>query len=150
MADAPSGKNGKSGVTRVHVLTLSDESAHVRSLARSWAAGEVSIDDYRMIRSLTIEGMLDGQFATEAGGETSRSTVTEAPKTQSRNDDDDDDHDITAVGDQTVAEGDETDPNLETVVQPPPAPAALTAPRAALIAGVVLVLLGLILLVTLS
>jgi len=155
MADAPTGKNGKngkSGVTRVHVLALSGESAHVRSLARSWAAGEVSVDDYRTIRTLTLEGMLSGEFASDVPGNASASPAVEASGEASKAalDDDDDEHDITAVSDQTVAEGDDTDPNFEAGVQPHRAPAPSFAPRAALIAGVVLLLLGLIILVTLA
>lgn len=157
MTDAPSGKNGKnesdgkSGVTRVHVLTLSDESAHVRTLARSWAAGEVSLDDYRMIRALTIEGMLSGEFATNVPGNASEATGLAGSKTGPVDAaDDDDDHDITAVGDHSVAEGDDTDPNVEVVGKPPPAPASSSATRVALIAGAGLLLLGLILLVTLA
>ena len=143
MADAPSGKNG---VTRVHVLALSDESAHVRTLARSWAAGEVGVDDYRMIRSLTIEGMLNGEFATDLPGDASASSAPKAPPVTPAADDD---HDITAVGDPT-AEADLTDPHFEAIGDPPPPPAASSAPRAALIVGAILLVLGLIVLLTLS
>lgn len=151
MADASSGSNGKNGngaVTRVHVLTLSDESAHVRSLARSWAAGEVGMDDYRMIRAMTIEGMLNGELAIDVPGDAAAKPRAAASKVDAV--EDDDDHDITAVGDHTVAEGDDTDPNFEAVPAPPPAPALSPTPRAALIAGGVLLLLGLILLFTLA
>lgn len=137
MADTPS---GKTSVPRVHVLTLSEESAHVRSLARSWAAGEVGLDDYRMIRSMTIEGMLNGEIAIKPATD----AATENPQVDDS--DDDDDHDITAVGDQTVAEADDTDPNVEVVNAPPPTPAAAPLPRLALIAGGALLVLGIILL----
>jgi len=142
MADAPSSKNGGNGgnaAPRVHVLALSEESAHVRSLARSWAAGDVGLDDYRMIRSLTIEGMLSGELTADG----------EAAKPAAAASDDDDEHEVTAVGDETVAEGDDTDPNMEAVHERPPAPGASTAPRIALAAGAILLLIGLLLLLTL-
>ncbi len=128
MADAPSAKKGVT--RRVDVLTLSQESAHVRSLARSWAAGEVGVDDYRMIRSLTIEGMLSGEF------------VSTAPNASA----DDDDNDITAVGHDTVAEGDDTHPRFQAISEDPPMPPASPLPRIALVAGALLLVLGLIIL----
>ncbi|MCC5888589.1 MAG: hypothetical protein JJT88_19300 [Gammaproteobacteria bacterium] len=139
MADTPSGNN--KAATRVHVLTLSTESAHVRSLARSWAAGEVSVDDYRMIRSLTIEGMLSGEFDSQAPSSPASGEPSPA---------DDVDHDITAVGDKTVTKEDETDPNFEAIVPPPQPPATSPFPRVALIAGAVLLVLGVILLLSMA
>lgn len=137
MADTPSNKRGG---TRVHVLTLSEQSAHVRALARSWAAGEVSMDDYRTIRALTIEGMLNGEFAN---GAPDAADTTASPH-------DAEDHDITAVGDRTGAEGDDTEVNPDAPIEATRPMDASSLPRVALIAGAVLLVLGVILLFTLS
>ena len=47
-------------VTR-HLLELSSASAHLRAGARAWAAAEVPRDDYRLIRSMTIEALIEGE-----------------------------------------------------------------------------------------
>lgn len=140
MTDAPSGQPPKQ---RLHVLTLSEQSAHVRSVARSWAAGEVSLEDYRMIRSLTLEGMLSGELATDLPASDGADAASV--------DEPDDDHDITEVGDHRVDdEDDDTDPNAGVKPELTPAgPPGAPIPRLALIAGGVLLLLGLILLLTL-
>lgn len=140
MAGAPPDNNA---VTRVHVLTLSAESAHVRSIARSWAAGEVSVDDYRMIRSMTIEGMLNGDFATGGPGDAPGSEAQQASNVLF---DDEDDQDTTAVGDQVVTASGDIHPHSESVGKPAVVPTEQSVPRVALMAGAVLLVLGLIML----
>ena len=55
--------NDAKAVTR-HLLELSAASAHVRAVARAWGAGEVPRDDYRLIRSMTIEALIEGESPT--------------------------------------------------------------------------------------
>lgn len=140
MADAPSDKRGS---TRVNVLALSDESAHVRSLARGWAAGEVSVDDYRTIRALTIEGMLSGELGSDAASDTQVSKSPSASRSAAG------DHDNTTTGEGDFGDSDETAPRVGGVHDLPPASPPPSTSRVALIAGAVLLVIGLIVLLTL-
>ncbi len=137
MAGSPSGGKGR---PRSHVLTLAPESAQVREVARSWAAGEVTLEDYRMIRSITLEGMLSGEIAVPEDVTASHADATLRPG---------EDPDITEVGDETKDDpADITEPNPDPPVNLDHEPTT-HAPRLAWLAGVILLVLGVILLLTL-
>ncbi|TVS18663.1 MAG: hypothetical protein EA417_02695 [Gammaproteobacteria bacterium] len=139
MAGSLSGGNGR---TRSHVLILAPESAQVREVARSWAAGEVTQEDYRMIRSITLEGMLSGEIAVPEDV-----TASHADATLRRGED----ADITEVGDPAKDDPtDITEPNPDPPTNPDlDRDATEHAPRLAWLAGVILLVLGVVLLLTL-
>lgn len=141
MAESPSKGGGK---VRSHLLRLAPESAQVREVAKSWAAGEIGLDDYRMIRTITLEGMLSGEIPLPGEPSADITDVTVRP-----NQTPDDDPDATQVGDDTADDlADITEPNPEPVAEPAAA-GAPSAPRVAWLAGVILLVLGVILLLTL-
>ncbi len=132
------------GKVRSHLLILAPESAQVREVARSWAAGEVALEDYRMIRSITLESMLSGEITLPGEPRADITDVTVRPNEAAE-----DDPDATQVGDDSADElADITEPNSESAAEWAAAGAPST-PRAAWLAGVTLLLLGVILLLTL-
>jgi len=93
-----------------HLLELSQASAHLRAVARAWAEGEVPRDDYRTIRGMTLEAMIEGappdavmarvpplaQTAAGAKGLSTDATSTDA---------------TTLIGPHLAADNDVTGPN---------------------------------------
>ena len=100
------------------VLELDEESRSLREAARAWGRGELGVDDYRMIRRATLEGKL----GLEPGA-----SVDDADETaQGATDDPEDDTEV--VG--------------SVQVDPPPGASRGMFIGGALVAALVLVLVG--------
>jgi hypothetical protein len=59
------------------VLELSDESRIIRDAARAWARGDIPLEDYRMIRRATLDGICGIESSYDEENDTAPNDDTE-------------------------------------------------------------------------